>query len=258
MGTKFCAASGNGQMEIYMHITIHFESKKPIILPIHYNHLVQAFIYNTIDDKLAKFLHSKGYGDGRNFKLFCFSNLKGNYDLKSIPGFIVFNDKIELVISSPVTDFCESLANGLLKKTLRLAENILEVQGVAVDWKKVTGNTMTAVTISPIVAYSTLLRPDGRKYTCYFQPGENDFERIIYENLKKKYRAFCGEEPPDGEVSIECLRQPRLHVVNYKETVIKGYTGKMVLKGSTELLLMALNAGLGSKNSQGFGCLKLV
>ena len=37
---------------------------------------------------------------------------------------------------------------------------------------------MEVRTYRPIVTYSTLLRPDGRKYTCYFQPGESDFQAL--------------------------------------------------------------------------------
>lgn len=240
-----------------MHIILHLESEKTIILPIHYNHMVQALIYNTIDGSLADFIHTKGYGEGRNFKLFCFSNLRGYFDVKSMPGFIIFDKKIDLTVSSPISDFCESLANGMLKKKLLLGENNLIVQGVTVDWKKISGTSMTAVTLSPIVVYSTLLRPDGRKYTCYFQPGEDDFGRIVDENLRKKYRALYNEEPTEGKVSVKCLKQSRLHVVNYKDTIIKGYTCKLRLDGPSELLQMALDAGLGSKNSQGFGCLRL-
>ena len=36
-----------------MQIKIVFSSEKDIIIPIHYNSLVQAFIYNNIDDELA-------------------------------------------------------------------------------------------------------------------------------------------------------------------------------------------------------------
>jgi len=240
-----------------MHIIISFKSEKPVILPIHYNHMVQALVYNTIDGDLADFLHTKGYGKDRNFKLFCFSNLRGTYDTRSMPGFIVFREKVELEISSPVSKFCESLANGLLKKRLQLGENFLEVQGVSVDWKKVTGTRIMVDTLSPVVVYSTLLRPDGRKYTCYFQPGEEDFERIAVENLRKKYRAFYNEEPAEDKVSIKCFKPLRLHVVQYKDTIIKGYSGRMLIEGPPELLQMAFDAGLGAKNSQGFGCLRV-
>jgi len=60
-----------------MNLSIDFISEKPVVLPIHYNYLVQSFIYSTIDEKMADFLHNKGYGETRKFRLFCFSNIMG-------------------------------------------------------------------------------------------------------------------------------------------------------------------------------------
>jgi len=45
--------------------------------------------------------------------------------------------------------------------------------------------------------------------------------------------------------------------VNYRNSVIKGYTGVVELSGPKELLHMTVDAGVGSKNSQGFGCMEM-
>jgi len=50
----------------------------------------------------------------------------------------------------------------------------------------------------------------------------------------------------------------RLHVLTYKGTLIKGYSGRFVLEGDQNLIELALSSGLGSKNSQGFGYIKLI
>jgi len=241
-----------------MHITIEFSCEKPVTLPFHYNHIVQGFIYNTIDERLADFLHEKGYGEGRNFKLFCFSNIIEKAHIKSESGRIIFGRKVSFVISSPVDYFCESFANGLFKRTLILGENILEVESIKIDRQKINSDIMHIETISPVTAYSTLVKADGRKYTCFFQPGEEDFRRIVDENLRKKYRAFTGREPSQELITIKTLGQTRQHIVLYKGFIIKGYTGRLLMSGPQELLQMALDAGLGGKNSQGFGCVRLV
>lgn len=240
-----------------MHLTIEFTSEKAIVLPIHYNHIIQGFIYDTIDEKLASFLHSKGYGEERVFKLFCFSNIFGKADRKSVPDHLVFNNKISLEISSPMSDFCESLANGIFKKTIRLGSNLLDVASIKIDNQLVDAESVTLVSLSPIVAYSTLLRPDSSKYTCYFQPGEEDFQRIVAENLRKKYRAYMNDEPPAKDVFIQPIQLPKMHIVNYKGFIIKGYTCKLRVEGPKELIQVAVDAGLGSKNSQGFGCVRI-
>jgi len=76
--------------ELKMHICIEMVGQKDIVLPIHYNHVIQGFIYSMIDRELSGFLHNKGYGDGRKFKLFCFSNIIGKSRIDGESGSIVF------------------------------------------------------------------------------------------------------------------------------------------------------------------------
>ena len=70
--------------------------------------------------------------------------------------------------------------------------------------------------LSPIVAYSTLLRPDGRKYTCYFQPGEAEFSRLVAQNLERKYFVVHGREPRAG-LTLEVLRVGRMVISESSE-----------------------------------------
>ena len=59
---------------IYIHIDIKLTTDNDeIVLPIHYNYIVQSAIYNSISDELADFLHNTGYStEKRTFKLFLF------------------------------------------------------------------------------------------------------------------------------------------------------------------------------------------
>lgn len=240
-----------------MHLIIEFISEKPIILPLFYNSIIQAFIYKTMDEELAEFLHEKGYGTGRAFKLFTCSNILCKADTQSQPGYIIFGKRIKIEIASPVDKICESFASGLFKKRLFLGKNIVDVSSLTIDRQEVTSDTITVTTLSPVVSYSTLIKPDGKKYTCYFQPGEPDFQRICTENLRKKYTAYTNEEAPVSQISIKPMTQPRLHIIKYKDTIIKGYSCEMELCGPKALLQMAVDAGLGGKNSQCFGLIRL-
>lgn len=210
---------------------IYFEPENggPLTLPIHYNHIVQAMIYNSLDDDIAHFLHEKGFIHGkRTFKMFAFSRLMGNYSINKKAGAITFNGPVSLVVTSPYSNFCNSLANGLLlKPNIRLGTTKMQVTDITLEKDLIDDEKTKIHALSPIVVYSTLLRPDGRKYTCYFEPGENDFNEIMQNNLRKKYKAFHEVEPPAGNVSITSLRQPRLSIINYKNTVIKGYSAHL-------------------------------
>ena len=191
--------------------------------------------------------------------MFTYSRLIGNYTIVKEKGTIVFKDTISLKITSPYDEFCNSLATSmLLKKSIRLGNTDMEVVQSIIEKETITENSIVIQTMSPIVVYSTFLRPDGRKYTCYFQPGEADYNQLIGNNLRKKYEAFFKMTAPEGSFHIKHLHQPKMSVMNYKQTVIKGYSGKFMLSGPIPLLQMAIDSGLGSKNSQGFGCIKLV
>ncbi|MGB9824119.1 MAG: hypothetical protein ACPLN0_06715 [Candidatus Hydrothermia bacterium] len=63
-----------------------------IALPIHYNHMVQAFIYSSLEQDIANWLHEKGfeYGPGK-FKLFTFSWIFGKKRIES--GRFIFYDR---------------------------------------------------------------------------------------------------------------------------------------------------------------------
>ncbi|MEW6065525.1 CRISPR-associated protein Cas6 [Desulforamulus profundi] len=243
-----------------MHLFITLAPQEELELPVHYNHLLQAALYRTIDPALAAFLHDKGYESGsRRFKLFAFSKVNGRFDANKEKNTLRFAGDIVLTVSSPVGDFCQSIANGLLTGgQIRLGTHRVEVKAVTVQQFTVPGDKVILKTLSPVVAYSTFLRPDGRKYTCYFQPGDPDYDSLIENNLRKKYLAFYNQAAPPGTVKVKPMGPVKMNIVNYKGTIIKGYSGRMELTGPKELLQMAVDAGMGNKNSQGFGCVEVV
>jgi CRISPR-associated endoribonuclease Cas6 len=248
-----------------MQIKISFTSDRDIVLPIHYNNIIQGFIYNNIDDKLAAFLHDGGYtSKGRNFKLFSFSRILGKG--KKEDQRFNFGRNIEFIVSSPLDDFCKSIANFMLQRDdLYLGQNNIKTDQIQIFNNTVDKDEIVVDTLSPIVTYSTLLRQDGRKYTCYFMPGEADFDRIITENLIKKYNALNKRNNRDNKeiifdesVNFIPLTRVRQNLTYYKNIVIKGSSGKFLVKGDSRLLQVGLDAGFGSKNSQGFGCVKII
>ncbi len=238
-----------------MQLSFTFESDQRFSLPLQYNHLVQGFIYEAIDPALSAFLHDEGYEvDGRPFRLFVFSRLLGPFRLDRQAGQISFGPRVTLWIASPVYQFCESMIRNIFgRMNLHLGPHILRSVESSGNTPEISADVLTVHTRSPVTVYSTLYRPEGSKYTAYFQPGEPDYDRLISDNLKRKFRAAHREDPPEGNVHVHALGRLKLNVVRYKGFIIKGYSGKLRLEGPPPLLQMALNAGLGAKNSQGFG-----
>jgi CRISPR-associated endoribonuclease Cas6 len=245
--------------EVNMHILVTLSSANEVKLPIHYNQLLQGIIYKTIDTELAQFLHDEGYQSGnRTFKMFSYSRLAGQFRIEKGTG-IIFCGDIQWTISSPVLKFCESIAEGLLMKdNIRIGTCQVAVKSIEIQRVEVKNEKITLKTLSPIVAYSTLFRADGRKYTCYYQAGESDYDVLIENNLRKKYQAIYSCEAPLGNVKVKNIGQMKMNLINYKGTIIKGYSGLITLTGPKELLQIGLDGGIGGKGSQGFGCVKMV
>jgi CRISPR-associated endoribonuclease Cas6 len=92
----------------------------------------------------------------------------------------------------------------------------------------------------------------------YFEPESNEFKRIVTENLKKKYISTYKEKALDGDIAIEVLGKSKQSILKYKGFVFKGSTGRLKLKGPKELLQIAVDAGIGSRNSMGSGLIRIV
>ena len=243
-----------------MHISINFDTGGwPLDLAIHYNALVQGAIYANINPVLATLLHDHGFPfKGRTFKLFSYSKIIGKYIFNKERSRIVFPEGASLVVTSPVDEICRAMAGLILKDGFRIGSQEIAVKAIDTEEHIIKSESIELELLSPVVVYSTFTKPDGGKYTCYFQPGEKEFVRLILENLRKKYSACYNTPPPEGEFTVRLLNKPRQNLIIYKSTIVKGYTCKLILSGPRELLQIALDAGLGSKNSQGFGCCRPV
>ncbi|MDK2821807.1 MAG: CRISPR-associated endoribonuclease Cas6 [Clostridia bacterium] len=239
-------------------ISLQPEDKEYLELPLNYNYLIQSAIYKNIFPELAGFLHNQGFKyEKRTFKMFSFSRILGPFKINKGKGKITFQ-KPEFVITTPIQELTQSVGNFILKDRLRLGDAYVAVTNVEVRKQKVEHEMIVLQALSPITVYSTAILADGRKYTIYYGPEDKYFESIIDGNLRKKYCALNGKEVFEESVKLEKLSNARLNVVKFKGTIIKGYTFKLRLKGPKELLQLAVDTGLGSKNSQGFGCVELV
>lgn len=241
-----------------MCLTLQNEDGNEIILPITYNHLVQGAIYNSISKSLAKFLHEEGFSFGkRKFKLFTFSRLLGNFILNRKHRSFVYKGSVKLLISSPVEKFIRDLANTIIKKGfIILGKNKLRVTEMSFPPMPQFENKVRIRTLSPITVYSTLLTADGRKKTYYYSPYEEEFSQLINSNAKKKHFILTGRKLKSN-LHINPIRAREV-IVMYKETVIKAWAGTFVLEGPKSLIKAVYEAGLGSKNSQGFGMFEVI
>ncbi|ADL06862.1 CRISPR-associated endoribonuclease Cas6 [Thermosediminibacter oceani] len=241
-----------------MRVRIHFE---PVTLgtSIYYPYYLQTALYSLLDGELGTWMHDKGLVlEKRRLKPICFSRLMGEYKLDRERGIIYFPKGAALVVTSPISEICQSLLTGLLKRgEIILGKSSFPVSKVEIADPKVSGSSILVRTLSPITVYSTMLKFDGSKYTCYFSPKDSEFVSLCRDNLVRKARALGWEENQDFELNIEFKGDPKTNMVKFKNNFIKGYSGYLMISGPTRYLKLALDWGLGAKNSAGFGCLEI-
>jgi CRISPR-associated endoribonuclease Cas6 len=243
-----------------MQLTITLTAPEPVELPVHYGHLVQGMIYRGIENPLlSRYLHEHGFQlEKRRFKLFTFSRLMGekshmdraNKKLTLVP-------PLQLVICSPIPFIMQELGTGFLRQgRVRIGPAWLTVKEIATAQPRVETDRIQVRMLSPMAVYSTLPSVNGRKYTYYYSPFEPRFVELISANLIKKHYLIHGGPPLSELFSIKPIRVTDADhkITSYKGFTIKGWMGTYELQGDPALLQIALTAGLGAKNPQGYGC----
>lgn len=235
-----------------------FYAAEELLLPIQYNHVMQAALLHWIgDSEYSTFLHDRGYADGkRNFKLYTFSNLYGNYRYDPTSRKIGFCGNIHFWCS-----FYEDKVHDLIQRAAKRQKplHILNQNLAFLDCELIEEQYEDCLVeaVSPVTIHSTVDLPDGRKRTYYYEPREREFSEMIRQNLIHKYEAVYGTLPKDMNFQIiPSQRQAyKPASIYYKNFVIKGWRGRFLLKGSKELIRLALLAGIGARNGIGCGCI---
>jgi CRISPR-associated endoribonuclease Cas6 len=244
------------------------------ILPQGYNPYVQGLVNACIPEDIKWSGIATGTEEA-HFKLFTFSQLyaksveridvapRENADGEARVQYqLVFSSPVWFYLSSPSPEFIEALSPRLEKAhDLHLERNL--VQSVRVGAARVPAlpthgvTTWRIRTISPITAYQSESKDSNS--ARYFAPEDPLFSKIILDNAVRKYYAWIQEKAPSDGFAITCLdHTPHLAIVNFKDTPVRGYTGRFQLTGDAKLLSFLYESGLGGKNSHGFGMFDIV
>src|SRR6185437_5266887 len=123
------------------------------LLPIQYNAIVQGLIYSSWNERMASFVHGRGFPVGaRSFRLFVFSRLSGDYERQG--EHLRFRGPVTLQIASPVHALVEELASSWLRGgVVRLGDEALSVDSVDLRPTQAVEGTALVRTLSPVTVY---------------------------------------------------------------------------------------------------------
>ena len=231
-------------------------------LPINYQEWLTAAVYGLLADSDADYarrLHDDGYRDdnGRRFKLFTFSWLRGTRRtvdgdaLRFAPG------PLEWLIASPVEDFLTNLATGLLAAgTLHVGPAALPITQIETLPAPFLSETTAFTCLSPIVAALPL--PDGR--TRYLRPSDGDaFSEAVRRNLLRKHRLLHDSPPADDRFALTfdpaylARTGGGTKLITFKGIHLVGAFAPFTISGSVDLMRVGCETGFGEKNAAGFG-----
>jgi len=258
-----------------MRLKFNFHCEKSITIPLCYYYSLQGMLYHFLSSKLSQKIHDEGFRFGKRvFKMFVFSRIFGktkallNSDKKLLT---IYPPNFYFFVSSAYEDFLQDLVLQFLKKgkgeNLRLSKTDVFLEKIEVipfplkDVGERESLEVIVKTLSPITVHRTFSdkKGDRKEKIHYYSPFEEEFTKLIRDNLDRKWKAFYKEELPQDEINSFLIKPVRvnkkrgLKVVNYKGYWVKGWMGEFYLKGSRRIIEFAWDVGLGARNSQGFG-----
>lgn len=237
-------------------------------LPFSYQYELSAYIYHTLSKgnaAYAAWLHQNGFElDGKQFRLFTFSPLFATIAIDKIKNrLLLMDDTATLQISFLPERSTEEFVKGVFA----------EQQFTIGDKQSKVQFTIQHVQMMPTPSIDGELRGETLSPLClakqtdegkihFYSAAEPEAGEAIVNNLINKYSAFYGR-PFEGETTYEweTLTEPRSKLITIKadtlqQTKIKASLCRFRLKADNELLKIGYEAGLGEKNSMGFGMVK--
>lgn len=237
-----------------MQLQVKIKLDKPLTLPLAYHHILQSALYSLMVENGNCSLHDGGYSDEKKvFKLFTFGPISGKYSVRN--GKITFFNEACFEFRCVDKKYGGAVASNIVQKGICFGENIYHDVEIHCSDVEISNQKIEVKMISPITVYGTDL---GGK-TTYYNPFDRSFSEAVVNNSKRKYEAYVGR-PYEDEVRFEVVHvnEKDKYLTRYKGFIIEGYKGVYKIGGSETLLKLLYDAGIGSKNSQGFGMFDII
>lgn len=244
-----------------MRLHIVFSPPRAVCLPWHYMHLLHGFLYGAIaraSPDVGGFLHDHGYASGAHrYKMLVFSRLYPRRAARRPDG-LELAPPIHWWVSSPLAAPMEALAVALLTEGRAvLGDASLEVEKVEVEPPPEFSGRVRCETLSPLVA-STGVQKGEKLHKKFLSPSDPIFWQVLEANLRRKAEALGMSLPAEAEVRFASMGEWRSRLLYSQGTQVRGYEGRFTMEGDEPLLRLAYEAGLGERNTQGFGMFRVI
>lgn len=252
-------------------ITLKRNAKEKM-LPVDYQYYIGAWVYKVIaraDNDFASFLHSYGYANGnKTFKFFCYSPLDfSNAKLwKEKSLFELNNDFANLQVAFYLPDAAERFIIGLFNNQ----EVFIGDKFNGINFTVTQIERLPETSINETLKYRAksavvvCIMPENGKYAKYLSPDDDNYNELLKNNLIQKAMAVKpGNELPDNfTFKFTPNTKPKSKLITIKaytsqESKIRGFVYDFTLTAPTPIHNLIQNAGLGEKNSVGFGWCEL-
>lgn len=238
------------------------------MLPMDYQYYLSAWIYKVIakaDAEFSDFLHSEGYTSGyKQFKLFGYSPLNlGKPKLwKEKSLFEIHTGQLSLSVSFHLAEAAEKFIIGLFNnQQVYIGDqfNGLDLAVTQVERlpEPKIAATMSYRAVSPVVIS---LKGENSKYAQYLSPADTGYDELIRKNLLTKYSSVPNVTPlpdnPDFRFTLKSDARSKLATVKPytpEQSKVRGFVFGFELTCPPEIHQLVLAAGIGEKNSTGFG-----
>lgn len=244
-----------------MQFRFFFTFERPLTLPLGYHHMLQGLIYHMILDQnpeYSAFLHDKGYGVDHHFKLFCFSLIHAPAHKVHAP-YITFYREISFELRSPVYEFNQAVLTALGDiQSLEFNNQKIIFSHCEISHHRISQSDVQIKMISPLTMSTTYYDNDKKK-TRYISPIDEDFNDAFVQNTIGKLKAAGFSINDKGiKISPVSIDTRDKYVTRFDDRIyITAWNGIYQLTAPSDVISFLYDAGIGSRNSQGFGMFDL-
>lgn len=229
-----------------MRLILKFALKENLAYDSINKHTIQGLIYSLLKDTAYN-----NYHDFKGFKYFNFSNIFPISDFKP-------DEPKNLIISSPKQGLIRALSESLKTRDyLYLGKNKMKVKDIRIFQPKLTRRFITS---TPIVLFKN--NRDNKYYSLKKTNDLSFFMDRVKENALKKYNAYQNDNYQFEGNLFDRFEFDREVAVRVKKAdtmfLIIGTLWKNLEKFNMDdkrFYRFLMDAGLGEKNSLGFGML---